>query len=62
MPWGCLEPAACAQEDWLPAFKKKKYTLSIEFKVTRVPFGASLIAQLVKNPPAMQEIPIQFLG
>ena len=23
---------------------------------------ASLIAQLVKNPPAMQEIPIQFLG
>ena len=23
---------------------------------------ASLIAQLVKNPPAMQETPIQFLG
>ena len=23
---------------------------------------ASLIAQLVKNPPAMQEIPIRFLG
>ena len=23
---------------------------------------ASLIAQLVKNPPAMQEIPVQFLG
>ena len=23
--------------------------------------GASLIAQLVKNPPAMQEIPVQFL-
>ena len=22
----------------------------------------SLIAQLVKNPPAMQETPIQFLG
>ena len=22
----------------------------------------SLIAQLVKNPPAMQEIPVQFLG
>ena len=23
---------------------------------------ASLIAQLVKNPPAMQETPVQFLG
>ena len=26
------------------------------------PAGASLIAQLVKKPPAMQEIPVQFLG
>ena len=26
------------------------------------PSGASLIAQLVKNPPAMQETPVQFLG
>ena len=25
-------------------------------------FGASLVAQLVKNPPAMQETPVQFLG
>ena len=25
-------------------------------------FGASLIAQLVKNLPAMQEILVQFLG
>ena len=25
-------------------------------------FWASLIAQLVKNPPAMQETPVQFLG
>ena len=24
--------------------------------------GASLIAQLMKNPPAMQETPVQFLG
>ena len=24
--------------------------------------GASLIVQLVKNPPAMQETPVQFLG
>ena len=24
--------------------------------------GASLVAQLVKNSPAMQETPVQFLG
>ena len=24
--------------------------------------GASFVTQLVKNPPAMQEIPVQFLG
>jgi len=24
--------------------------------------GASLLAQLVKNPSAMQETPVQFLG
>ena len=24
--------------------------------------GAFLVAQLVKNPPAIQEIPVQFLG
>ena len=26
------------------------------------PFQASLVAQLVKNPPAMQETPVLFLG
>ena len=26
------------------------------------PLWASLIAQLIKNPPAMQESPVQFLG
>ena len=25
-------------------------------------YGASLVAQLVKNPPAMQETPVRFLG
>ena len=29
---------------------------------TRVSHRASLIAQLVKNPPAMQETPVSFLG
>jgi len=29
---------------------------------TRMNIRASLVAQLVKNPPAMQETPVQFLG
>ena len=33
------------------------------FKVlVSIKFRASLIAQLVKNPPAIQETPVQFLG
>ena len=28
----------------------------------KLPWRASLIAQLVKNPPAMQETLVQFLG
>ena len=32
------------------------------FVLDSVLMGASLIAQLVKNPPAMQETPVQFLG
>ena len=31
-------------------------------KISLSIYGASLITQLVKNPPAMQEIPVQFLG
>jgi len=33
-----------------------------EETVSPVSGGASLVAQLVKNPPAMQETPVQFLG
>ena len=29
---------------------------------SRVRYGASLVAQLVKNLPAMQETPVLFLG
>ena len=32
------------------------------FPVVKYKCGASLIAQLVKNPPAKQETPVQFLG
>ena len=31
-------------------------------QATSVRFLASLIAQLVKDPPGMQETPVQFLG
>ena len=32
------------------------------FRLSNIPFGASLIAQLVKNLPAMQETQVCFLG
>ena len=35
-------------------------TLTYIFKI--IIFWASLIGQLVKNPPAMQKAPVQFLG
>ena len=34
------------------SFEKNTFTLT----------RAALVAQLVKNPPAMQEIPVRFLG
>ena len=35
---------------------------SLAFKAVSLPFGASLIAQLVKNLPAMLETLVRFLG
>ena len=32
------------------------------FKKAALPYGASLVAQLVKNLPAMQETSFRFLG
>ena len=32
------------------------------FEVALCPLRASLIALLVKNPPALQETPVRFLG
>ena len=37
-------------------------TCSLQFSSNRILMGTSLIAQLVKNLPAMQEIPVRFLG
>ena len=34
----------------------------LEYWIDSVTFGASLVAQLVKNPPAMLETLVQFLG
>ena len=43
-------------------FSVKKLTVSLWEDFSVFILWASLIAQLVKNPPAMQETPIQFLG
>ena len=40
----------------------KHIKLPIHFKLLINPVRASLIAQLVKNPPAMQETPVRLLG
>ena len=34
----------------------------ISFNLERLHLGASLVAQLVTNPPAIQETLVQFLG
>ena len=36
------------------------FTFTFRRKYTHI--WASLVAQLIKNPPAIQEIPVQFLG
>ena len=42
--------------------KKSIRALLQHLNLYMVKSGASLVAQLVKNPPAMQETPVQFLG
>ena len=39
-----------------------KVSIQLILKVDSLESWASLIAQLVKNPPAMQETPVRFLG
>ena len=39
-------------------FPVQEPLISFNFK----PYRTSPVAQLVKNPPAMQETPVQFLG
>ena len=42
--------------------RKKSFQISVFLTALLSSPQASLIAQLVKNPPAMQETPVQFLG
>ena len=43
-------------------YKENKQDLDKIFAPQELVFWASLVAQLVKNLPAMQETPVQFLG
>ena len=43
----------------IPAFKKNS---TVNFRVMHVHHRASLVAQLVKNPPAMEETWVRSLG
>ena len=43
----------------LSNLQKFKHLLCIQLGIS---WGASLVAQLVKNAPTMQETPVQFLG
>ena len=38
------------------------FSVSLKSNTKHFLYWTSLIAQLVKNPPAMQETPVQFLG
>ena len=51
--------SSCLLRQLCPSSYTQKY---IFFKYKIPIFWASLIAQLVKNPPAVQETPVQFLG
>ena len=51
-------------KEFSPWFPFNSFTeVTVILKLVRLSLlPASLIAQLVKNPPAMQETPVQFLG
>ena len=49
----------CIDFFWYKVKSKKFYQIRKVFTDVK---GASLVAQLVKNPPEMQGTPVQFLG
>ena len=66
--YSCLENPMDREAWWATVPKSHKEwdtteQMSTDAHIWHLPFwGASLIAQLVKNPSAMQETPAQFLG
>ena len=46
----------------LQASRKQLFSFYIGFDIVCMPTGTSLVAQLVKNLPAMQRIPVPSLG
>ena len=47
---------------WAGQLAQETRAGSLSLALLPIPFGASPIAQLVKNPPAMQETLVRFLG
>ena len=47
---------------WAGQLAQETRAGSLSLALLPIPFWASLIAQLVKNPPAMQETLVRFLG
>ena len=50
------------QEDWRGLPLPSPGDLLLYFTELTTRYWASLVSQLVKNPPAMQETPVQYLG
>ena len=56
------EPSLSSLSLSLPILNQSKHLPNIHIIVSPSPFWASLMAQMVKNPPAMQETWVQSLG
>ena len=50
------------EEALFPLWQQQQTLDSYKFRLFLTPSGASLIAQLVKNLPAVQETLVRFLG
>ena len=66
-PWGCKDSDTTEQLSLTQSQASVGMVLDTTWVFTFLPWeliskAASLIVQLVKNPPAMQETPVQFLG
>ena len=62
LPFTSLEDLSHLQRLLLPTFPPRMELLSLALQADSLLSGPSLIAQLVKNHPAMQETWVQSLG